>query len=522
MEAIQPFRLPLKARWVLPLSHVALLCLLSIAAVAWGALLIDGREGHEIERFLILVGLYGIASLVFIGTRLRAGGFRVFDIPVMVTAVAFVEFGLAPLACFLLGVRLDAAVDGDYALFERALVYVAVGMFAFWAGCNIVSRFAGPVKPAFDAADSSTQSPPIGRAVICALLLYSVAFLVKTYLLENFGFGYGLSEEAYFENLAAMQVAGVVFQLGTYALVILAIERSFHPFSLERKVLFWVVFVPECFWGLLSGMKGQLLQNFVLVGVAASLAERRIKRGWLAAAVLGLVIIYPFSNQYRELVRNRAQDGMDLMTTGAMTAQAFEHASAADSGLRGWMGGGADSAISRLNLLQSVAELLNLGPRGKLLQGDERWWMLPFYPFVPRFIWHSKPILDKGRRFSIALGFGNQTSTAVTYPGDLLLEFGLLGLLCGMFLFGIAAQYLTRLLAVARDKQRVFIYTALLVSMLTMMELDAFYFWGGLIKTLVILAAVAHLAYSGLRRRRSRLNTADGPEHVSQVQSNAE
>jgi len=502
-QAIPSIPFAQRLRGVLPLSHLALLCLLSLAAVAWGALLVAGSEGHEIERFTIVAGLYGVASAAFIGSRMRFGALRLFDIPSLVTLVAFLDFGLAPLACFLFDVKLDSLVDGDYALFERALVYVVLGMGAFWAGCRVTSRWAAPAKATSSGTDAaSIQATPIGRTVICALVLYTAAFLVKTYLLENFGFGYGASQDAYLKNLAAMQVANVVFELGTYALVILAIERCFHPFSLERKVLFWIVFVPECVWGLLSGMKGELLQNFVLVGVAASVAGRRIRVGWLAATFLGLVMIYPFYNQYRELVRDRPEQGMDLSSATEISVQAFEQASAG-SGVQDWVAGGAGSAISRLNLLQSVAELLNLGPRGRFLQGEERWWMLPFYPFVPRFIWPGKPILDKGRRFSIAIGIGDQTSTALTYPGDLLFEYGVTGLLCGMFLFGIAAQYLTDRFAEAHDKQRLFVYTGIFLTVLSIFELDAFDFWSTLIRNLVILSAVAWFAYRSPRSARA-------------------
>jgi hypothetical protein len=503
MDAIQPILIPARPRGVLPLSHLALLSVLSLAAVAWGGLLIIGREGHELDGFIILAGLYAIGSAAFIGSRLRFGSFRLFDIPSLVTAIAFVEFGLAPLACLLFGVRLDSPVDGDYALFERALVYMLLGMGAFWLGCLLLSRMSPPkaiVPP--EVSIASTASPPIGRAVICALVLYSAAFLVKTYLLENFGFGYGASEDAYFQNLAAMQVATVVFQVGTYALVILAVERSFHPLSLERKVLFWLVFVPECVWGLLSGMKGELLQNFLLVGVVVSMAARKVSKGWIAAAFLGLAIVYPFSNRYRDLVRSRPLQAMDLSSAGQISAQALAQAGDG-SGVQGWLAEGAGLAIARLNLLQSVAELMNLGSRAKLLQGEERWWMLPFYPFIPRFIWQSKPILDKGRRFSIALGLGDQTSTALTYPGDLVSEFGVAGLLCGMFLFGIAAQHLTDRFAGILDKRRIFIYTGLVVTVLNILELDAFDFWSTLIRNLVILSVVAWFAYRAPQSRGS-------------------
>src|SRR5437588_12444062 len=90
----------------------------------------------------------------------------------------------------------------------------------------------------------------------------------------------------------------------------------------------------------------------------------------------------------------------------------------------GWREG-IDHTLQRMDLLTSVAEVLALGSRASMLKGDERWWMLPFYPFIPRFLWPSKPILDKGARFSLALGNPETTATAITYPGDLYLQFGL-------------------------------------------------------------------------------------------------
>jgi hypothetical protein len=425
---------------------------------------------------------------------MRFGSFRALDVPALVTVVGFLDFGVAPLACFVSGASPASGFGSDYAQFERALAYVVLGMGAFWVGCYTVSRQGEDAEGARAAAVAAIPSPPLGRAVICALALYSTAFLVKTYLLENFGFGYAASHEAYFKHLAAMQVAHVVSDVGTYALTILAIERSSHPSSLERAILFWVVFVPECLWGLLSGMKSELLQNFVLVAVASSMTERKLKRAWLVAALLGLVVIYPFSDQYRDLVRSRPDERMDLAAAGQISSQAFDRASAGH-GLQGWLASGAEATMTRLNLLESVALVLDLGPRARLLQGDERWWMLPFYPFVPRLVWPGKPILDKGRRFSMALGYGNQTSTAITYPGDLVFEYGIAGLLAGMFLFGVCAQYLTNRFAVSCDKRRLFIYTGFFVTVLFGLELDAFDFWSTLIRNFAVLGCVGWLAY---------------------------
>ena len=495
----------LKAGSLIPMSHLLLSCTLALAATAWGAVLVAGPENHELAIFLIVLGVYGAGSAAFIGLRMRAGRFRVFDLPTFFTILAFVEFGLAPLGCFAAGIESDSRFHGDYQPFVHALILVVLGMTAFWTGAHLFAR-RSPAPLQVATPDTLAPSPPIDRPILWAVILYGGAFLVKAYLLQNFGFGYGASEQVYFKHLAALQVANVIFQLGTYALIILSIERSTYPLSLERTVLFWLVFVPECFWGLLSGMKGILLQNFLLVAVVSSLTQRKLKKGWLMAAFLGLVVVYPFSMRYRELVRSRPQEGIDLSAAAQISSLALDEATRDDDTPGGWLGSGALAALNRLNLLQSFAQVMSLGPRAQLMKGGERWWMLPVYPFVPRFLWRTKPALDKTRRFSVALGYGDQTSTAITYSGDLFFEYSFPGLILGMALFGVCAQWLTTRFVVSGSKPALFIYTGIFITVFSVTELDAFNFWCTLIRYTVILNLVAWAVYrrpSGLRRIRS-------------------
>ena len=122
------------------------------------------------------------------------------------------------------------------------------------------------------------------------------------------------------------------------------------------------------------------------------------------------------------------------------------------SGAKGWI-----RALTRLDLLTSVAQVLSLGTRASMVRGDVQWWMLPFYPFVPRFLWPSKPVLNESGWFTVALrgGSGNPatigSATAVTYPGDLYLQFGLLGIPVGMFVLGIIAQWFTNRVERSRE-----------------------------------------------------------------------
>jgi hypothetical protein len=481
---------------LIPIPQLVLMCIVALAATAWGALLIAGLQDHEVESYLIELGVFGVFSALFVGSRGWLGKVRFFDIPTFITVVVFVEFGLAPYACLVTQGEFDPAFHSSYESFAGGLAYISLGMLAFWIGSWLGLRAPTPTRRARRARPRA-HSSALGAPTIRSLVLYGAAFAMKAYFLVNFGYDYGTSQKFYFEHLAAIQVANVIFLLGTYALVILAIERSFHPSSLEQSVLFWIVFVSECGWGLLSGMKSNLLQNFMVVALVSSVVERRLAKRWVAAAVLGLVVVYPFSVQYRDLVRSRADDAMGFAAAGETADLALARAAESDSTPAAWLRSGGTAALSRVNLLQSVGAALALGPRAQMLKGDERWWMLPFYPFIPRFLWTRKPVLDKGRRFSVALGYGDQTATAITYPGDLLMDYGIPGLLLGMLLFGLAAQWLTKRLFNPESKRCLFIYTGLFITFMFMIELDAFDFWSTLIRTAVILSVVSWVVYQG-------------------------
>src|SRR5579859_4126967 len=146
MESIQAqsLRLAGKRTGLIPMGHLALMCALALAVTAWGAVLVSGPEDHQIETFLIVLGVYSTASAAFIGSRMRSGQFRFFDLPTFITILAFVEFGLAPLGCLWTGVDLDPSFHGDYQVFTHALILVVLGMVAFWAGAGALARRSPP------------------------------------------------------------------------------------------------------------------------------------------------------------------------------------------------------------------------------------------------------------------------------------------------------------------------------------------------------------------------------------------
>ena len=131
--------------------------------------------------------------------------------------------------------------------------------------------------------------------------------------------------------------------------------------------------------------------------------------------------------------------------------------------------------------------------------------MLPIYPFVPRLLWPKKPILNGGVRLSLVLGSTKETSTALTYPGDLYMDYGLPGILVGMFVLGIVGQLLTNTIAGSLEKGGLFFYSAVFFSFANMMETQAFAFSAGVVRTIVIFGVLKHVIYSRpMKTRRKR------------------
>jgi hypothetical protein len=487
------------------LAHLVLLSLVSLGAAVWGAALVFGTQAVQFEQYLLLLGFFGLASALFIFSRIRGDHLGIFYFPVFITVVVFLRFGVAPVACFLDERNLSPNFGGQYGFLLRALEYVIIGMLAFWAGCTVAARepgegglgVAGPIRKQEHARYST---------LTWAVVIYAAVFAIKLYLLHAHLYAYAGTWKAYYANLSGLQVLGTVSSLGgAAALAFVTIEKYFHPSDAPCWLLFWVVLISEVVWGMASGMKGLALQPLIIVLVISSLVDRRLKKGWVAAVLLGLVALYPFSNNYRRLVRQ--EGGLASPAAVASTGlKALSQTRVAESGAADWVRNGWRMSLKRLDMLTSVGLVLWLGPRSSQLQGKERWWMVAYYPFIPRFLWPSKPILDKGRRFSAAAGSTTTSSMAITYPGDLYADFGLPGIVLGMFLLGLVAQGLANTLTGTLDKGRLFVYAAMFMPV-SHLETDAFSYLTSLLKTFALLSVAALVIY-GPRHRGEKAPAA--------------
>lgn len=494
---------------VTPLRLLVFLAL-SLGAVVWGATSILGSQGLQFQRYLALLAFYAAASAVFVMSRIRRGRLQLFEIPVYITCIFFLQFGLLPLGNFTDPRRIDWRLSANGEELVVALSYCILGMMAFWMGCQAARRKQSGQMPSGLSEEETSHGPREGRIMLFAIVLFGVAFATRFFLLRAHLYSFLGSVEKSYANLASMQVLSFLSQLGTMALVVACIERYRNRSDPTWKLLFAVIFSSEVLWGFFSGMKAAVVINFLAVAVVSSLVRQRLNLRWVVLPLLVLILLYPVSEAYRGVVTQRhAEEITSFQGAGRASRVAFQDATQMATRQGGLWQFGLVLTQHRLELLTCVAWILRLSPQARsFVRGNLPWWMVPIYPFVPRLFWPSKPILVEGQRFTIALGAlrasqitNGVSSTSVTYPGDLYLQFGLLGIPVGMFLLGLVAQWFTNRVSGPIGGRDLFVYACVLLLSFNP-ETDVFSVWSSLIKLLAILSVVSWVIYGPRRRPR--------------------
>jgi hypothetical protein len=486
--------------------HVAVLLSLSLAAIAWGETLIFGGEGVQFRLYLALLAFYGAASALFVMSRIQTTKVQLFELPVFSTAFFFLQFGLMPLRNFIDPTQMNRNLSANGEELVRALSYYILGMLAFWGGCELVRhKHRGQRAPEWGYLALMLGSPrPSTLGAIVAV--YAISFLTRFYLLRNQLFSYTGSMDKYYDNLASMQVLNYVVQFGTFALVAVTIERYRERSSPIWKPLLVAFLASEVLWGAISGMKTLIFQNFLGVALVCSVMTRRLNLRWIIFPVLGIILFFPVNTAYRTLVQGHGSQAVtSFQGAGRATQMAFQRATQQGTDPGALWSAGLMHTLDRMDLLTNFAQVLALGSRASFVKGDEPWWMLPIYPFVPRLIWPSKPIELEADRFGIAIG-ARGSGTAITYQGSLFINFGLFGIPVGMFVLGLVGQWLTNRLSGPMQRQDLFVYAGVFLVGFQL-ESPVFTVWVGFIKMLAILYGLSWVIY-GPRKRPRELKKA--------------
>lgn len=189
-----------------------------------------------------------------------------------------------------------------------------------------------------------------------------------------------------------------------------------------------------------AGNRGSVVQIFAVVALAYILAGRKFKfkQGAIASVVLvvGLMIGMIYGTTFRQVKGTESQQSAGQYAENVL--HTFDQVGRSDT----WesIQFGLASLTERIDILSTLAVVVSnyeqLAPYEEAYGIDNNIWIETTTFFIPRVIWTEKPAASDARRFSdLYFNFG-ESSFGITVVGDLLRNFGVIGIPLGMLVLG--------------------------------------------------------------------------------------
>ncbi len=468
------------------------LAVLGVGAAFWGG-------SFEQIAFVWVLLLFTTVVAGLIVRRWRQNRLDWFEPAVFLPAIYLLFFGYAGLPYVLDPAQLHPFLQGDQKWLTRALLLVLLGVLAFWVGYFGRIGLALHQLTYRPAREWLRSQATIRTGVVVGL--YLVGLLARLLMLRQGLYGYLRDSEAY-ASLPYAEFLVRVEGCTDYAVVLAWLDRYSHPHLGSRRFLAPALLVSELLWGFFSGMKLNVILPLLFVAMVYTYKRRRLPTRYLATAFLLLVLIYPVNTVYRQMITSGAlqvRSPMDMISTTPIILDELLM-QYDDPNL--YLGTGYASAWKRASMIENYALLLKyLDQTGAYWHGRYVW-MLPALITVPRVVWPDKPVFNMGYWFAINV-YGQdphvRSSTAITYPGDLYLQFGLPSLLIGMFLTGIALRWVYERYGREGTSCSLFFYIFLLYQLVEY-ESDVAFKVASTVRVFLIILGLSFLVFRFPRR----------------------
>lgn len=424
---------------LVPILGLLLVVLVAAFAIAYFS---DGLSNPFTELYLI--PWIGLAAVVILAPSVYLAFKKKFDLfhPLVFAAwsyflPAFVVGGLLLASGLSQPYYLAFIPEWEFYL-PLTLVYVALGFAGLTFGFVMpvgrrLGEFFSRKLPLWDWKPNDILAPGVlllGLGVFFNLTAFAAGLIgyQRSRLLDTFDAT--LSFFTYFVAVASFMLWYAIFRTPKLTL----------QFKLVAILL--VVLIP--YSTLLAGSRGGLIHNLLPIAVAFWLSGRRIKlhHGLIFGGVLTVAVLagMVFGTTFRSV--KGAEEKVDLDTYLNQSSQAFTIIS--NRGVTQNFTFAVQNLAERMETLSSLGvvvgnyETLENYASDYGLAGNI--WTYTWTAFIPRVIWNDKPIIADARAYSeLYFDFG-ENSFAITPIGDLLRNFGPLGVPIGMAILGFALR----------------------------------------------------------------------------------
>lgn len=234
---------------------------------------------------------------------------------------------------------------------------------------------------------------------------------------------------------------------------ILTLAALFERNRQEQK-LYWLSYVGMSLIGVvvavLSGGKLPLVILFIGSAIVFYYKSKSTRKRWfIAAAALLVISVFPlvsvFRTYYIQTLGYTTQIDLDSATQLVINSGDFVDISNNQTASL------VDVIMNRTVPLDSLIVAVKYTPEVMDFQYGRDLVLAPFLAFIPRFIWADKPIVGLSPENFTILYMGSTRITydanwsggsAITAMGDLYINFHVVGIVIGMFIFGIIGKIL--------------------------------------------------------------------------------
>ncbi len=215
-----------------------------------------------------------------------------------------------------------------------------------------------------------------------------------------------------------------------------------------------------------TGSKTLLLKPLMMVAFAHIVVTRRIRAFWIVGGIVAIIVIYPISYFYRNVVRM----GSSLSAVEVLTnpARAFGLLSAftTQTDITDYLTAGLEATGRRFDAVGITSIIVRDTPDRVPYQGG---WSIGyvFIAYVPRILWADKPVVTTiGQFVTDNYGPGPQitSNTAPSWVGEFYMNFGVPGIIVGCMTLGIIFCTVQTFLFHGRPTMSVVLASAVVIS----------------------------------------------------------
>lgn len=431
-------------------GFVLIITITALTSVFLFTPIIDIRSPYAMYVVILGVVMLGMATRLVVHFVQRSH-LDLFEIIVPLTALFALHYPIR--ALFIIGwpklarVPLNWPLDSDYYLFQglwiSAIGFLFFYLGYFWKGKDRV----GEILPRIPFKDGTER-----HLLVKTLVIYGVGVYA---FIELFRGGIGM-RFVWDQAQIAQALMSVLRWLETLRYLGLLIVCGAWRKGLIYRALSLVFLAINILIGIGTGSKNDIFVSIVAVLFAIHylLQVRTQRLFWIAAAfvLVFLTVFFPlvqsYRQSYKEVLGFQSAPTIDDLVAVAGALDVAE-------GVEGII----PSIINRATWINSIVMIRRWVPEYIDYQRGATFYSL-LIGWIPRVIWPNKPILSLGSLMhNVIIGSRTTSNVGLTNIGEFYLNFGMFGVVVGMFIIGI---FMRVVYLYTQHCSRVALYRALL------------------------------------------------------------